>query len=133
MALLYRILRQLRKSYIYLDPFDRALTARGCTLIRYMDDFLLLGTSRAEVEDALQEVRRQLARLRLHLNETKTTFFAPEEPLLFLGCTLPPVRTPQAKNWPSFAEAEQALREVRQRGKGAVGRLRRPGKPADRG
>jgi RNA-directed DNA polymerase len=113
---------------VYLDPFDRALTARGHTLVRYMDDFLLLGSSRGEVEAALQEVRRQLARLRLQLNEAKTTTFTPEEPLLFLGCALPPVRPPPAQHWPSFAAAEQTLQGARQRGQGALRRLRhRPG------
>lgn len=115
---------------VYLDPFDRALTLRGHTLVRYMDDLLLLGASRAEVEAALQEVRRQLDRLHLHLNEAKTTLYSPDEPLLFLGCALPPVRPPQAHDWPSFAAAEQALQNARQRGRGALRRLRRrDGKP----
>jgi RNA-directed DNA polymerase len=115
---------------VYLDPFDRALTRRGHTLVRYVDDFLLLGTSRETVETALAEAQRHLGRLRLELNAAKTVIYPPEKGLEFLGHTFPPVVAPAGPRWPSFEAAEQALRAAKTHGRQAARRVPRPGKKA---
>ena len=45
---------------IVLEDFDRKMNARGITCIRYIDDFILLGKSRASVEKALNVARSLL-------------------------------------------------------------------------
>ena len=95
---------------VYMDPFDRAMTGKGYALVRYVDDFVLLGTSRAEVEAALAEAQRQVTRLHLALNERKTAVCGPEEALEFLGHRFAPL-TPATggPRWKSFGEARLGL------------------------
>jgi RNA-directed DNA polymerase len=57
---------------IYLHRLDAALTARGYTLVRYADDFVVLCRSQAEAEAALAAVRQVLAELGLTLSDEKT-------------------------------------------------------------
>jgi RNA-directed DNA polymerase len=57
---------------IYLHRLDQALTARGYTLVRFADDFVVLCRSQAEAEAALAAVRHVLAELGLTLSEEKT-------------------------------------------------------------
>ena len=95
---------------VYLDPFDRAMTARGYTLVRYVDDFLLVGTSRAEVEAGLQAAQGYLSRLRLQLNAAKTAVCAPEAGLTFLGQAFAPIPTAAGPRWGSFQAAGETLR-----------------------
>ncbi len=121
---------------VYLDPFDRAMTARGYTLVRYVDDFLLVGTSRAEVEAGLQEAQRLLGRLRLQLNPTKTAVCAPEAELAFLGQTFAPLPTAAGPRWGSFQAAGAALRArgaALRLGRGRAGAPRPPAKEGSGG
>lgn len=96
---------------IYLTPFDRTLTERGIRLVRYADDMLLLGNTQAEVEQALNVARQQLARLRLTLNEEKMTLRPLEEGIGFLGYTLR-TRTSQKPPLNTFQRAEEYLQRV---------------------
>jgi RNA-directed DNA polymerase len=99
---------------IYLHPFDLALTSQGLHLVRFVDDFVILCADRVEAERALSLARRQLAMLRLALNEEKTRVVAYAEGLEFLGQALAPRQGgPRLGDGiTSFAEAERALKEA---------------------
>jgi RNA-directed DNA polymerase len=115
---------------IYLHPFDLAITSQGWKLVRFMDDFVILCASRDEAEQALAFARRQLATLRLEVNEEKTQLVNYEDGLDFLGQTLVPPRrrSPLAAGMASFAEAEQVIRTTSER---VRQRLRRTGRRQD--
>jgi RNA-directed DNA polymerase len=99
---------------IYLHPFDLALTSQGMRLVRFMDDFVIMCASREEAERALQLATRQLATLRLALNEAKTSVGCYADGLEFLGQALAPRRGgPRLEHGlVSFDEAQQALRKA---------------------
>lgn len=118
---------------IYLDYFDRAMTRRGYTVVRYVDDFLILCGSRAEAEDALRDARSQLGRLRLGLNESKTILYPPQSSVFFLGHRFRAAQPPthartyrdheypdpghygQSNGWTSFEAAEKVLKRTTSR------------------
>jgi RNA-directed DNA polymerase len=57
---------------IYLDPLDARMAARGYSMVRYADDFVVLCHSREEAEAALMEIRRWVAENGLALHPDKT-------------------------------------------------------------
>ena len=69
----------------FLTPLDRALEESGCHLIRYADDMLALASTRAEAEKALEIATKELVKLGLRLNQTKTRVVSFEEGFRFLG------------------------------------------------
>jgi len=116
---------------IYLHPFDLALTSQGLRLVRFVDDFVVMCASRAEAEQALRLVERQLGTLRLRLNPEKTRIVDYAEGLEFLGQTLAPRQrgTPLEQGLHSFEEADRRIREaLRKAREGAP----RPGREARR-
>ncbi|MGI8970644.1 MAG: reverse transcriptase domain-containing protein [Dehalococcoidia bacterium] len=72
-----------------LQPLDQALNCRGGLLVRYVDDILLVCADEQTAERGLAEVRRQVDRLGLSLNEKKTRVQPYDEGFSFLGATLP--------------------------------------------
>jgi len=72
---------------VYLDPFDHhfrdELGVPG--YIRYVDDFLVFSNSKQALAAWLEGVCRQLDRLRLTLNERKTSIYPVSEGIPFLG------------------------------------------------
>lgn len=102
---------------IYLHPFDLALTSQGLRVVRFMDDFVIMCTGEDEARRALDLAARQLATLRLTLHPEKTRVVCYADGLEFLGESLAPrPRGPTlAQGKQTFAEAEQALREVADR------------------
>ena len=82
--------------------------------VRSMADLVVMGATREEAERALELTRRQLATLRLQLNEQKTRVVAYTDGLEFLGQALAPRPSgPRlGQGLTSFEEAERALREV---------------------
>ena len=102
---------------IYLHPFDLAMTSHGMRLVRFVDDLVVMCATREEAERALELTRRQLATLRLQLNEAKTRVVAYADGLEFLGQALAPRSGgPRlGEGLASFEEAERALREVSRR------------------
>ncbi len=109
---------------IYLHPFDLALTSQGLRLVRFMDDFVIMCANQTEAERALNLAQRQLATLRLALNEDKTKLANYADGIEFLGQALAPRQT-SARLGPglvSFAEAEQALRAAARNVRGQVQR-----------
>jgi RNA-directed DNA polymerase len=57
---------------VYLDPLDHQMEARGRSMVRYADDFVILCRSQAEAEAALGEVREWVAAAGLTLHPEKT-------------------------------------------------------------
>lgn len=57
---------------IYLDPLDKLMAARGCRMVRYADDFVILCSSREEADAVLVEVRAWVNENGLTLHPEKT-------------------------------------------------------------
>jgi RNA-directed DNA polymerase len=66
-------------SNIYLDPLDHKISQAGGEMVRYADDFVILCRSKAEAEEALEEVRRWTAQAGLTLHPVKTRIVNAEE------------------------------------------------------
>ncbi|MFQ6024806.1 MAG: group II intron reverse transcriptase/maturase [Acidiferrobacterales bacterium] len=73
-------------SNIFLTPFDRAMTDAGFSLTRWADDFVVLCTTRAEAERALQFAERFLREeLGVTLHPRKTRIVHVRQGFEFLG------------------------------------------------
>jgi RNA-directed DNA polymerase len=72
-------------SNIYLTPLDNALTEAGYRFVRYADDVVILCRSKEEAAKALHHARAVLGRLKLELNEEKTSTRTFQEGFDFLG------------------------------------------------
>ena len=72
---------------IYLTEFDHWVKeSLGCPgYVRYVDDFLLFGDSKAQLAEWRAAVHRQLGEHRLHLNERKSRGYPARNGLTFLG------------------------------------------------
>lgn len=105
---------------IYLHPFDLALTSQGLRLARFMDDFVIMCATQAEAAASLDLAQRQLATLRLTLNQEKTRIVNYAEGLEFLGHVFAPRQRGArlAEGVKNFEEAQEALRK-------AAGNMRR--------
>jgi RNA-directed DNA polymerase len=57
---------------IYLDPMDAFIARRGCRMVRYADDFVILCRTREAAEAALEDVRAWVSENGLALNPEKT-------------------------------------------------------------
>jgi len=80
---------------ILLDDFDRQLNERGVVCIRYIDDFIILGSTQAKVRSAFQSGQRLLLELGLTaydpaLSPEKAEIGDIKHGLQFLGCELRP-------------------------------------------
>lgn len=107
---------------VYLDELDRVWTASYAhlgQLVRYADDFVILCRTRLQAEQALDQVRALLARLRLQLHPSKTRLVElglGKDGFEFLGCYLRIVRSHfkgrcYLFRWP----APRAMKAVRRR------------------
>ena len=70
---------------VYLHRFDRVMVETGWRLVRYADDFIVLGPTRAEVEEARRFAVWALKQLRLQLDPGKTRVTSFDEGFDFLG------------------------------------------------
>lgn len=70
---------------IYLDKFDRAIASSDLQLVRYADDFLLLGKSQNRILQAYSEVIKLLHTLNLTIHTDKTRITNFERGFRFLG------------------------------------------------
>jgi len=115
----------------YLHPFDQAMTRRGFALVRYADDWCIVGHSQAEVERARQAAVQVLGRLKLALNEDKSRILPLDEGFAFLGARLEDDGSPASRpdgRWQRFtAGSRRTVGRARQAGGRAVGALRRQG------
>ncbi|MEL6354787.1 MAG: CRISPR-associated endonuclease Cas1 [Cyanobacteria bacterium J06627_28] len=87
---------------IYLDDFDEALQASRFKLVRFADDFVVMGKSQAQVKAAQVQVRRLLEEigLRLHPEKTRVASFDDGFQFLghrFLGDLVVPMKRPKQK------------------------------------
>jgi RNA-directed DNA polymerase len=112
---------------VYLHEFDVAMVKRGHQLVRYADDFVLLGRDAGEAREALADAERVLARLRLRLNVAKTRLVPFDEGFSFLGAVFAGERVVEKPGEGPSMERLRALvgrgyRGVRERGGKAVER-----------
>nr|WP_136251133.1 group II intron reverse transcriptase/maturase [Ningiella ruwaisensis] len=71
---------------IYLDAFDQEMERRGHRIVRYADDILILCTSKAGAENALNIAVHYLEKtLKLTVNTTKTHIVHSDDGVKFLG------------------------------------------------
>lgn len=87
---------------VYLDDFDEALLETKLKLVRYADDFVVLGRHRQQVVEAQQQVMELLESmgLRLHPDKTQITHFDKGFRFLghaFVGDLVVPVRKANSK------------------------------------
>ena len=57
---------------LYLLMLDQTMEKRGCTMIRFMDDFIILTKTRHQLRRAIKDVYTVLKTLELHLAKAKT-------------------------------------------------------------
>lgn len=70
---------------LYLDALDEAMDSKGVRIVRFADDFVILCTSFARAEDALDNVARVLAEHGLKLHEDGTQIVSFERGFDFVG------------------------------------------------
>ncbi len=78
---------------LYLDSFDRALNSRGVECVRYVDDFIIFGGSKASVRKAFAASVKHLEDLGLKAYDPKDNPDKAEEgpttsKIRFLGCEI---------------------------------------------
>ena len=67
-------------SNILLSSVDRELAERGYDYYRYVDDIRIIANSEMHAKRALQDLIRQLRRVGLNINASKTQILAPDTP-----------------------------------------------------
>lgn len=67
-------------SNILLSSVDRALAERGYDYYRYVDDIRIIADSEVHAKRALQDLIRQLRKVGLNINASKTEILAPDTP-----------------------------------------------------
>ncbi len=77
---------------LYLHDMDMDLEEQQIPFVRYADDFIVLGTSEAAAQSALDCAAASLQRLHLQLNPDKTQIIRTAKSHSFLGKKLPNVR-----------------------------------------
>lgn len=70
---------------VYLNKFDKSLTAQGFKLVRYCDDFVISCRNRTEAENALQIAECELKSRKLSVHPDKTRIIEPAGEFEFLG------------------------------------------------
>jgi CRISPR-associated protein Cas1 len=70
---------------IYLDDFDEALLATDLKLVRYADDFVILGRKQRHITEARQQVAELMDGMGLRLHPDKTQITSFEKGFRFLG------------------------------------------------
>ena len=89
---------------ILLAEFDKAMNGRGIICLRYIDDFLILGSKQSSVIAAFQSAQRILSNYGLtaydpFVNKGKAEIGAVKQGIEFLGCEITPgLITPSAKS-----------------------------------
>ena len=68
-----------------MKEFDQWLESRTSFYVRYADDMLILGRTKAELTELLTEISLRLQQLHLRLNEEKTCCVSVDQGIEFLG------------------------------------------------
>ncbi len=72
-------------SNIYLMNFDHWLTKQDGYYIRYSDDMLILGKSKEQLQQLKEEIKNELQKIGLEINEKKSECVSIKEGFEFLG------------------------------------------------
>jgi RNA-directed DNA polymerase len=93
---------------VYLNPLDHEMARKGYRMVRYADDFVILGRSQAEAQAALREVQAWVARegLTLHPEKTRIVDATQRGGFEFLGW-----HYERGLKWPR-QKSQQKLRET---------------------
>lgn len=70
---------------VYLHPFDVAFQRRGLTLVRYADDFVILGRTENVIRKAQKSAADELAALGLEIHPQKTRITRFDDGFQFVG------------------------------------------------
>jgi RNA-directed DNA polymerase len=103
---------------VYLDPLDHLMAAKGCQMIRYADDFVILCRHEDEAKRILRVVRDWTAQAGLELHPEKTRIVDATKPggFDFLG-----YHFEQGQRWPrkkSLKKLKDAIRSKTKRTSG---------------
>lgn len=77
-------------AIVYLTPIDKWLTTELDGYGRYVDDMILLSTSRGKLLRLLPELRKRLAAIGMKLNEKKTVIQRADKGIRFTGYIIKP-------------------------------------------
>jgi RNA-directed DNA polymerase len=97
-------------SNIYLDALDHEMAARGFEMVRYADDFVVLGSTEGEAQQALAAVRSWTVQAGLTLHPVKTRIVDATQPggFDFLG-----YHFEQGRKWPRRKSARKLRDTIR--------------------
>lgn len=97
---------------VYLNPLDHFVVRelRPGRYLRYVDDFVLFGDSRPELDEMRERIERFLEALRLRLHENKSQVRRTSDGVTFLGWRLAPgrIRLPR----PAVVRVRRRLRAI---------------------
>ena len=95
---------------LYLNPLDQQMAKAGWEMVRYADDFVILGRSAAEAQSALDAVRRWVSEAGLTLHPEKTRVVDASAPggFDFLG-----YHFERGMKWPRKKSLEKLKERVR--------------------
>lgn len=95
---------------LYLDPLDHAMAAAGFEMVRYADDFVVLGRTTADAAAALTVLQHwtQTAGLHLHPEKTRLVDATQSPGFEFLG-----YRFAAGKRWPRAKSLEKLKANIR--------------------
>ncbi|MDM8538416.1 reverse transcriptase domain-containing protein [Desulfobacterales bacterium HSG17] len=77
---------------LYLNDFDRELSARNLPFVRFADDFLVFAKTKSDADKAKVFVEKCLKKLALELNKDKTKVVKAGPAIIFLGKKLPKIK-----------------------------------------
>lgn len=101
---------------LYLNPLDHLMAAKGCEMVRYADDFVILCRTREEAESALSLVGGWVTQAGLTLHPEKTRIVNEAEGFDFLGYHFERgTRWPRQKSQRKFMDG---VREITRRANG---------------
>lgn len=80
---------------LYMTDFDQAMSDAHIPFVRFADDFLLFAEEKSQANQALKYAEKTLSDLELELNKDKTRVIKSSKKVIFLGQSLPNVRTPK--------------------------------------
>lgn len=104
---------------VLLDEIDKLLEARGHRFVRYADDCNVYVRSQRAGERVMATMQKELAKLRLRINEAKSAVDRPWN-RRFLGFTFTRERAPRRRVSPrAVEEAKDRIRELTNRNRGA--------------
>lgn len=98
-------------SNIYLHPFDQEMMKKEVSFVRYVDNFIILASTKNELEEAYLQARSFLLNnLSLKLNYNELCFRHIEEGFVFLGFLFKSNRKCIAES--KFLEMQERIRQI---------------------